>query len=307
MTEQANELTNKLKEMEEAYGQFGRNVGNYKSAFDGLEKVTVTINGVVMEFDNLKQATKAVRDEMGKLEINGKKDTETYKQLENEASRLAKAQLRLNSAMNDAKASSQAMDDMLDAMESFTALGQVGQGFSTLFGFDNSELEQQIAKLVALQNVLSGIEKIRQQMNTQEGLGKWLAKGSDAVDNLVMKLTGAQKRMGMLVKDTRAASLAVQGLSKALKAIGAIGITGGIMLLMDALSALGEEFKKWRDGGYKDGAATDYLTTRIDALNKGFDRLRQQNLGQFLKGFMTQEEYATAKTKELSFELEGLE
>ena len=307
MSKRAGELTQKLKELEAAYGQFGRDVGNYDRVGQTMSKITVNVGGVVREFDNLKQATKAVRDEMGKLEVNGQKDTKTYKQLEREASRLAKAQLRLNSAMNDAKASSKAMDDLLDTMESFTALGQLGQGFSTLFGFDNSELEQQIAKLVALQNVLQGIEKIRQQMNTQEGIGKWLAKGSDAVDTFVMKLTGAQKRMGMLVKDTRAASLAVQGLSKVLKGLGAIGIAGGIMILMDALSALTEEFKNWRNGGYQAGAATDYLTTKIEALNKDFDRLKQKDLNKFLQGFITQEEYATTKTKQLSDQLSKLE
>ena len=303
MSKRAGELTQKLKELEAAYGQFGRDVGNYDRVGQTMSKITVNVGGVVREFDNLKQATKAVRDEMGKLEVNGQKDTKTYKQLEREASRLAKAQLRLNSAMNDAKASSKAMDDLLDTMESFTALGQLGQGFSTLFGFDNSELEQQIAKLVALQNVLSGIEKIRQQMNTQEGLGKWLAKGSDAVDTLVMKLTGAQKRMGMLVKDTRAASLAVQGLSKVLKGLGAIGIAGGIMILMDALSALAEEFKKWRDGGYQAGTASDVLKARVEALNKQFDIMRQENLGNYLKGFVNDEQYATKETEVLTKQL----
>lgn len=303
MSKRAGELTQKLKELEAAYGQFGRDVGNYDRVGQTMSKITVNVGGVVREFDNLKQATKAVRDEMGKLEVNGQKDTKTYKQLEREASRLAKAQLRLNSAMNDAKASSKAMDDLLDTMESFTALGQLGQGFSTLFGFDNSELEQQIAKLVALQNVLSGIEKIRQQMNTQEGIGKWLAKGSDAVDTFVMKLTGAQKRMGMLVKDTRAASLAVQGLSKVLKGLGAIGIAGGIMILMDALSALAEEFKKWRDGGYKAGSATDYLVSRLDAAKKQSDALQKSLKGKFLKGLITEEEYAAKSTQLLSDEL----
>ena len=303
MSKRAGELTQKLKELEAAYGQFGRDVGNYDRVGQTMSKITVNVGGVVREFDNLKQATKAVRDEMGKLEVNGQKDTKTYKQLEREASRLAKAQLRLNSAMNDAKASSKAMDDLLDTMESFTALGQLGQGFSTLFGFDNSELEQQIAKLVALQNVLQGIEKIRQQMNTQEGIGKWLAKGSDAVDTFVMKLTGAQKRMGMLVKDTRAASLAVQGLSKVLKGLGAIGIAGGIMILMDALSALAEEFKKWRDGGYKAGSATDYLVSRLDAAKKQSDALQKSLKGKFLKGLITEEEYAAKSTQLLSDEL----
>lgn len=303
MSKRAGELTQKLKELEAAYGQFGRDVGNYDRVGQTMSKITVNVGGVVREFDNLKQATKAVRDEMGKLEVNGQKDTKTYKQLEREASRLAKAQLRLNSAMNDAKASSKAMDDLLDTMESFTALGQLGQGFSTLFGFDNSELEQQIAKLVALQNVLQGIEKIRQQMNTQEGIGKWLAKGSDAVDTFVMKLTGAQKRMGMLVKDTRAASLAVQGLSKVLKGLGAIGIAGGIMILMDALSALAEEFKKWRDGGYQAGTASDVLKARVEALNKQFDIMRQENLGNYLKGFVNDEQYAAKETEVLTKQL----
>lgn len=307
LTKEANELTQKLKEMEFAYGQFGRDVGNYDRVGQSVEKIKVNIDGTVHEFDSLKQATKAVRDEMSKLEYNGKADTKVYRQLEVEASKLAKAQLRVNSAMNDAKASSKAMDDLLDTMESFAALGQVGQGFSTLFGFDNSELEQQIAKLVALQNVLSGIEKIRQQMNTREGIGKWLSKGSDAVDTFVMKLTGAQKRMGMLVKESRAASIAVQGLSKALKALGAVTIAGGLMVLMDALTALVEEFKNFRDGGYKAGTATDYLTSKVETLNEQFDKTKQRLSGEFLQGLISQEEYASEKTKMLIDQIATLE
>lgn len=296
-TKEINTLTEKLKELEEAYGQFGRNVGNYKSAFDGFEKVTVNINGVTKEFNNLMQAQKAVRNEMGILIDKGKENTDQYKKLEQELERLAKSQKKLNSAMNDAKASSQAMDNLLDTMESFTAIGQIGQGFSTLFGFDNSELEQQIAKLVALQNVLQGIEKIRQQMDTGEGIGGWLKKGSDAVDGFVMKLTGAQKRMGMLVKDTRTASIAVQGLSKVLKGLGAVGVAGGIMILMDAFQALVEEFKRWRDGGYKAGAATDVLASQVEVLEKEAEKLKNVNLGNYLKGIGTDEEYTISQTK----------
>ena len=36
LTKDANELNNKLKEIEQSYGQFGRNVGNYSSAFDAI-------------------------------------------------------------------------------------------------------------------------------------------------------------------------------------------------------------------------------------------------------------------------------
>lgn len=297
MSMRAGELTQKLKELEEAYGQFGRNVGNYQSAFDGISKVSVNIGGAVKEFDNLKQASKALRDEMGKLEYNGQQDTKMYKQLENELGKVSKAQLRLNSAMNDAKSSSNAMDNLLDTMESFTALGQVGQGFSTLFGLDNTELEQQIAKLVALQNVLQGIEKIRQQMNTKEGIGGWISKGSDAVDSFVMKITGAQKRMGMLVAETRTATLAVQGLSTALKALGGVAVAAGFMALSGALSAIIEDFKKFVNGGYKAGTATDVLSKNVETLNKQYDRLRKQSLENYFNGIVTSEQYATTQTK----------
>lgn len=306
MSQRARELTQKLKELEEAYGQFGRNVGNYQSAFDGISKVSVNIGGAVKEFDSLKQATKAIRDEMGKLEYNGQQDTKMYRQLENELGKVSKAQLRLNSAMKDAKSSSKAMDDLLDTMESFTALGQVGQGFSTLFGFDNTELEQQIAKLVALQNVLQGIEKIRQQMNTKEGIGKWLGMGSDAVDKFVMKITGAQKRMGMLVMETRTATMAVQGLSTALKALGGVAIAGGLMIAMEALSALIEDFKKWQDGGYKAGTASDVLSKKIDALNERYNQLRQNNLSDYFQGIINNEQFAARETEILSNQLKDL-
>ena len=303
MSQRAGELTEKLKQLEEAYGQFGRNVGNYQSAFDAISKVSVNMGGVVKEFDNLKQATKAIRDEMGRLEYNGQQDTKMYKQLEKELEKVSKAQLRLNSAMKDAKASSKAMDDLLDTMESFVALSQVSQGLSAFFGFDDSEVQRSIQKLVALQNVLQGIEKIRQQMNTGEGIGGWIAKGSNSVDKFVMKLTGAQKRMGMLVKDTRQATLAVQGLSTALKVLSGIGIAAAFMAISAVVEKLIEKFNKWKDGGYQAGTATDVLNKQLEAFNEKAKLLKQIDLDRYFQGLITNEQYATEATKDLTNQL----
>ena len=299
MSQRAGELTEKLKQLEEAYGQFGRNVGNYQSAFDAISKVSVNMGGVVKEFDNLKQATKAIRDEMGRLEYNGQQDTKMYKQLEKELEKVSKAQLRLNSAMKDAKASSKAMDDLLDTMESFVALSQVSQGLSAFFGFDDSEVQRSIQKLVALQNVLQGIEKIRQQMNTGEGIGGWIAKGSNSVDKFVMKLTGAQKRMGMLVKDTRQATLAVQGLSTALKVLSGIGIAAAFMAISAAVEKLIEKFNEWKTGGYQAGTATEIMNKQLETFEDLLKRAKDSDYEFFLKDFITYEEYATRTTETL--------
>lgn len=299
MTEQANELTNKLKELEEAYGQFGRNVGNYKSAFDGMEKVSVTIGGVTKEFDSLRQATRAISNQMGVLESQGKQDTQMYKELERELGKVSKAQLRLNSAMKDAKASSKVMDDILDTMESFTAIGQLSQGFSTLFGFDDSALERQIAKLVALQNVLKGIEKIRQQMNTKEGIGKIFANASKGVDQFVANLAGAEVRMGKIVGSSKETSIALNRLSTVLKGVGGVAVVGGIMLAMESIDKLVEDFKRWKNGGYEAGTATDVLTSQLKSFNKQVEILKNTDLELYFRGLSNYEEYTNDVTKDL--------
>jgi DNA repair exonuclease SbcCD ATPase subunit len=185
MTQRANELTNKLKELEQAYGQFGRNVGNYKSAFDDIKKITVQVGSTAREFNSVRDASRQLTQELKAMVIAGKENTEEYNELAEAVHNFEMASRRAESAVNDLKASSQGMDDILDTLESFGALGQITEGFSALFGFDNSEIERSIQKLVALQNVMQGIEKIRQQMNTGEGIGKIFQGGNQAIDSFV--------------------------------------------------------------------------------------------------------------------------
>lgn len=290
LTKRASELTNKLKELEQEYGQFGRNVGNYKSAFDGFDKINVNIGGVVKEFDNLKQAAKAIKDAMGALEYNGNKDTEMYKQLEAELDKVTKAQLRLNSAMNDAKSSSKAMDDLLDTLQSFGAMGQVTQGFSALFGIDNTEIERSIQKLVALQNVMQGIEKIRQQMNTQEGIGKIFAKGFDQIDAMNFKL----KRVIVSINGTgtaaKAAAVGVNVLTTAAKALASIGIVAIISAAAYAIEKLVSWMSDWAKGNAELVSSEKMLKVAIDNVNSSLDKNIKLTQAKYDAGRITYQE-----------------
>lgn len=241
LTKRAGELTNKLKDLEQAYGQFGRNVGNYKSAFDDIKKVTVQVGNTAREFNSVRDASRQLTQELKAMAIAGKEGTKEYDELAEAVHNFEMASKRAESAVNDLKASSQGMDDILDMFESFTALGSISQGFSAFFGIDDTEIQRSIQKLVALQNVMQGIEKIRQQMNTQEGIGAIFAKGSAGVDNFVAKLTGAQVTMNGLTASSKAATVAVRGLSMALKAIGVGLAIGAITLAIDAISKIGSE------------------------------------------------------------------
>lgn len=274
LTEEANKLTQALKEMEEAYGQFGRNVGNYKESLNGI---TVVVGGVERQFSSAKEAARSLRNELMYLTASEKGQTTYAKELRREYN-------KLKSAMEDATKQSKFLDQAMDAMQSFTALQQVTRGFSTFFGIDSSEIERQIAKLVALQNMLQGIQTIQKQIDAEEGLGKWLAKGSRQIDIFTAKLFGAQKRMGLFVAETKKASVAANMFSKAMKTFGGVALTGGIMLLTTVIGNLIEKFTQWATAGIEAGDATKILNTYVGALSSTSQRLISEKVDAYFSG-----------------------
>ena len=192
LVKSANDLNTKLKQVEESYGQYGRNVGNYKSALDGAvdsnNKIRISVNGQIKEYDNVRQALKSLTNELKNLTINGKENTEEFKALEKAYHEFYKATLRAKSAVADLQASSKGMDAMFDAFTSLSAIGQIGGGLQGLFGIDG--IDETIQKLMSLQSIVSGLEQIKQQLNTSEFLGGYFNDASESIDKFVNKLFG---------------------------------------------------------------------------------------------------------------------
>lgn len=188
----SNELNTKLNQVNESLGQSKRNVGNYKSslddAADSSEKIRISVNGQIKEFDNVRQAEKSLKNEIYNLTVNGKENTQQFKELEKTYHEFYKAVLRAKSAVNDLKASSKGMDAMFDAFTSLSAIGQIGSGIQGLFGIDG--IDETIQKLMSLQSIVSGLEQIKQQLNTGEFLGGYFNKAYDSIDKFVNKLFG---------------------------------------------------------------------------------------------------------------------
>ena len=272
LTKRAGELTNKLKELEQAYGQFGRNVGNYQSAFDDVKKVTVQVGNTAREFNSVRDASRQLTQELKAMAIAGKEDTDEYKELAEAVHNFEMASKRAESAVNDLKASSKGMDDMLDVMQSFGSLGQVSQGFSALFGIDDSAIERSIQKLVGLQNAMQGIEKIRQQMNTGEGLGGVLTKGFDKIDSLNGKLM--RMNVGLLGtgKAAKVAAVGIKGLTTAIKGIASLGIAVLIDLLVEGITKVAEFVSDWVKGDADLIDSTAALNSSIQKQNEILDK-----------------------------------
>ena len=285
MTQEANNLANKLKEMEQAYGQFGRNVGNYQSAFDGIDKIAIEVGGVAREFGSAREASKTLKNELTALEIQGKGNTE-------EAKELRKAFYQLQSAMDDATKSSKAMDTAMDWMSSFTAMASVGNGLKAFFGFDDNEITKSIQKLVALQNVLNGIETIRKQMDTEEGIGSILGKGSKGVDKFVASITGAEMGVSGLMKSSRLATIAVRGLSIALKGVGIGLAVAAISMLVDLVQKAGTAIQDYFKGNADLADASHVAASQIQAENNALAKQRDILQTRYMKGYIDDTQYA---------------
>lgn len=265
LTEEANRLNEKLKEIEQSYGQFGRNVGNYASAFDSIGKLSVTIGGVTQEFNSAREASRALQNALVTLEAQGKGNTAQAKQLRTEY-------YKLKSAMDDATKSSRAMDNAMDYMQSFTAMASIGNGLKAFFGFDDNEITKSIQKLVALQGVLQGLETIRKQMETKEGIGKILGEGFEKIDEYAFSL----KRLNVSLNGTGAAArvmaAGINVAKVALKGLMSIGLVGAISLAMEGIQKLVTSITNWVKGNADLINSEKLLNAELEKVNVTLER-----------------------------------
>ena len=291
LTKRAGELTSKLKELETAYGQWGRNVGNYTSAFDGLSEITVKVGDTERVFSSVREASRELGNELKSMVINGMEDTEQFKVLSDAVHDFEMATQRANSALEDMKKSSSAMDNLLDTFESFGALGSIAGGMKAFLGFDDAEIQKSIQSLVALQNVLKGVETLNKQINTQEGLGKYLASSNRQIDQFIAKITGAQVAEKGLVASTTAGTVAVKAFSAALKAIGLGLLMGGITLAVQGIQKLVGWISNWIKGNADLVKSEDIVKQSVERTNDALEERNKALQQSYLRGAISEEEY----------------
>lgn len=261
LTQRANELNESLKKIEESYGQFGRNASNYKDAFNGLDKLVVKVGDTEREFNNAREASRTLKNELVNLQNAGKGNTV-------QADNLRKAINQLKSTIDDATVSSKAMDEAMDWMESFTAMASVGKGLKAFFGIDDTEITKSIQQLVALQGVLNGVEKIRKQIDTGEGIGKIFGKWFENIDKYTNRLLAMNRAMLGTGSSAKIAAAGIKVLSRALKTIVSFGVYEVIELAQVAIGKLVGALKDWVKGDADLISSTDAVNAAIDSQNK---------------------------------------
>lgn len=295
--QRANELNNKLKEIEQSYGQYGRNVGNYaNSIMEAMNGITIKVGEQEVKFNSTKEALRTFRENIKQMTVEGKQNTEEYDNQIKALHELEMALQEADSAINDVKMSSKGMDEAMDWMQSFGAMGQISQGFSAFFG--NTGFEESIQKLMSLQNVLQGLETIQKQLNTGEGLGKWLGSVNGGIDKMVSKMTGATKTMEGWTASTKAATIAARTFSTVLKGIATLGI--GIVLekAVELFEKLGNAIKGADNSANEAVNSINLVTGELEAQNLELENNIKLIDLKLAKGEISEEEAKKQKIEE---------
>lgn len=287
MTERANELNEKLKEIEKSYGQFGRNVGNYQDAANAFKGLEIQVGKTTQKFDNAKQAYKELSNELRTLQV--KKDQGILLSAE-EAQRfkeLPEVVAKIKSSIQDA---GKPMDAFMDHMQSFTAMASVGKGLSAFFGFDNNEISKSIQQLVALQGVLQGLQTILKQMQSVEGFGKYFSKAFGYVDAATHRLQVFNRALLGTGTTAKAVSTSIKALGLAIKGLMSIGVTAAIMYALDALQDLIKHVNDWVKGNADLISSEKLLNAQLSLIDDALkERLNLSN-ALYNAGYLTKVE-----------------
>lgn len=273
LTKRADELNSKLKDVETSYGQFGRNVGNYQNDIEkALKNVTVTVGGVERKFSSTREASRTLSNELKAMYLRGEENTQEYKELAKALDDYIKKLKGAESAVNDLNKSSSFMDSMLDLGQSFTAIGQMGKGFGVLFGMDSGEIDKSIQQMMALQNAMMGLEKIRQQMITGEGIGKYLSDISNSFSGLTNAISNYDIDFNKAITSTKASKVVLGEFAVGMKGLGtavagAVAELGAMFLIMQAI----EQLPKWWKGSSEAINWEEKFGKQIERTNKALE------------------------------------
>lgn len=315
----------KVKEIEQSYGVFSRNVGNYTNSFLAAfnkfpQSVQNTLSGLHnfnQNASSLGQQIRTVSKSMEELTANGEQNSEAFEALKEVYSELVKAQLDLNDAIDDAKDRSNGLKDVTEVFESITGAMQLAAGAASLFGANSEDAVKAIQKMQALQSIANGLRTLQTSLQRNGALWKLWQKSLEITDRLLGTTNKTVKATDATLKATNstlkttdatlkatatsskataagmaATATATRGASAAMNGLRIAIASTGIGLLVVALGTLVTKLMEFADWGEKAKKEIQGISDLMDGdLTVILDRMRRR----FDLGLIPQEFYERKK------------
>ena len=185
LTVQIKDLTDRLKEAEEAYGDNRRSVGDYAIAGRALT-----------------QELGEITDKLYELATAGQRGSEEYAELAQKAQELRKAQQAVDQEIEAGGSATKTIDGLTQAVGGVTAAYTVWQSATQVLGIENKDLEETMQKVIIATTALNALQQIQISLQKQSAvviLAKTVATKAAAAAQWLWNTAMAANPIGAII------------------------------------------------------------------------------------------------------------
>lgn len=247
----ADQMANQLKEVESVVGQNQRKVGEYENATKGLRT-------------QMREMTEA----LAAMEMQGKNNTEEYRNLVAKAGELRDAMGDASAAINATASDTSKFDAAMGAASLSAAGFSVVTGAMEAFGAGSEQAAEAQKKLQSAMAITMGLTEIQNQLQKQSALMLGLANLQTSAGTVATKLKTAAESENIIV--SKAATIAQAAFNKiaaanpyVLLALAITTVVGALVLFASGTGKAKEEqaalnYELQKTKGYMESLQRDY-------------------------------------------------
>lgn len=203
------EWENYKKELDEINKQLNSLSSGFRAEDIINPKVVITVNDLVLEFDDLGQSVSVLEDKLYQLRAEGKANTEEYKNIVTELTRVKQTIQETDAEIDAMTSRTRGLDLVVGAFQGLTAVMQVGAGVAGLFGKSQEDLQKTLQKVTSLMSIAQGLQEVHNQLVT---------KGTALNKLWSLSMAGAQKVINLFSKTQKATTASTTANTSAIAA-----------------------------------------------------------------------------------------
>lgn len=231
-----------------------------------LEDYKNQLKQVKSENVSLATELRRVKDEMIKLELAGKDNTQQYDELREKAEKYNDVLQRTNRELRRTSSSTESLDNLIGAVNGIVGVYSAAQGAQALFGSESEDLEKALIKLNGAIALLNGLQAVQAELAKKE-----------AIATRVLTFLRGQYTIA-----TNASATATSRLGAALKLSGVGLLLGGIAAAVvyweDIAKAIGITSEKAEALNEINKTSNDLYGEQISELKLMVEQVNKRNL-----------------------------
>lgn len=255
----------------------GNELASIKRELDGEKQGLIELEAAQEKYKasmvSLRSQIAHVRDEMGRLELAGKKNTQEYRQQETELKRLGTAYRKVQAEQKALSTGGTQWAGIISGVQGLTGAYTAAQGVMSLFVSDNERLMRIQTKLQGLMSILIGLQQTANTLHETSAFRlTTMRKATELWNTVNTKTSAGLQVLGMSAKAANIATKALYGT-----------ITLGLSV---AISAAISWYSKWNEKQEEAKKKQEELKKTVEEFNKAVG----ENAGKAIASFKTLQE-----------------